>query len=233
MSDQNAYFEGEVYLIRSDSLADDSISEEEEEEDSISEEEEDSISEEEEDSISEEEEDSISEEEEDSISEEEEDSISEEEEDSISEEEEDSISEEEEDSISEEEEDSISEEEEDSISSTLHRSRSFQPFCSEFAEQINVGAAMGWARYLEEKDLSDEFSSVADDGWLKLFAKITLVSNETFTNALPPVFMRLPTHRFPNIDSGIAVRQQGTYRQIANNRNDLESPYGRGCWTDW
>ena len=176
MSDQNACFEGEVYLIRSDSFAEDSISEEE---DSISEEE---------------------------------------------------------DSISEEEEDSISEEDssaDDSISSTLHRSRSFQPFCSEFAEQINVGAAMGWARYLEEKDLSDEFSSVADDGWLKLFAKITLVSNETFTNALPPVFMRLPTHRFPNIDSGIAVRQQGTYRQIANNRNDLESPYGRGRWTDW
>ena len=86
----------------------------------------------------------------------------------------------------------------------------FSPFCSEFVEQINVGAAKGWVRYLKEKDLSDKLSSAMEDGWLNLSVKITLLSDKDFRNALPSVLRRLQLHRLPKIDTGNEVRHQGT-----------------------
>ena len=90
----------------------------------------------------------------------------------------------------------------------------FESFFSEFAEQINVGAAKGWVRYLKEKDLTNELSSAVDDGWLKLSVKITPISNEAFANALPPFLKRLQKHRLPKIDSSTKVRRQGTNRLL-------------------
>ena len=101
---------------------------------------------------------------------------------------------------------------ENSFSSSLRRDQFLTTLCLEFVEQINVGAAKGWVQYLKEKDLTDELSSVGEDGWLKLSVKITIVSDEAFTNALPPILRQHPTHLLPKIDSGTEVRHQGTDR---------------------
>ena len=92
------------------------------------------------------------------------------------------------------------------------RHRFFHPLCPEFAEQIDVGAAKGWVRYLEKKDVTDGGFSVGEDGWLKISVKITLMSHQVFTNALPPILRRLSTHHLPKIDSGTQVRYQGANR---------------------
>ena len=106
----------------------------------------------------------------------------------------------------------------------------FESFFSEFAEQINVGAAKGWVRYLKEKDLSDELSSVVEDGWLRLSVRITLVSHMGFRNALPPILKRLPAHRLPKIDSRTKVRHQGTNRFLTTAITFDRLPFGRGLW---
>ena len=79
-------------------------------------------------------------------------------------------------------------------------------------EQIDVGDAKGWVRYLMEKDLSDEPSSAVEDGWLNLSVKITLLSDEDFRNALPQDLRRLLIHRLSKIDTGNEVRHQSTDR---------------------
>ena len=104
--------------------------------------------------------------------------------------------------------------EDDKISSSSRRYRFLLTLCSAFAEQIDVGTAKGWVRYFKERDLSDEFSSAVEDGWLKLSVKITLVSDEAFGNALPRILKRLPTHHLPKIDSGTEVRRQGVNRLL-------------------
>ena len=102
--------------------------------------------------------------------------------------------------------------EDNSISSFLRRCRFLLPFYSEFTELINVGAAKGWVRYLRERDLSDELSSVTEDGWLKFSVKITLVNDKAFRNALPPIIGLLPSHSLPKIDNRTAIQHQSINR---------------------
>ena len=104
----------------------------------------------------------------------------------------------------------------------------FQPLCSEFVEEINVGAAKGWVRFLKEEALSDDLSSAVDDGWLNLSIKITLVSREHLRNALPRVLRELPTHCLPKIDNRTEVRHQGTNRFVSENYNHSGSPLIEG-----
>ena len=62
--------------------------------------------------------------------------------------------------------------------------------------------------------MANELFSAVEDCWLKLSVKITLISDESFANALPRFLREFPTQQLPKIDSGTEVRQQGTSRLL-------------------
>ena len=120
----------------------------------------------------------------------------------------------------------------ESISSFLPVVGLVHPFWSEFAEKITAGVPKGLVRCLSRKDLSKEFSSVVEDGWLNISATIVLVSYEGFRNLLSPILRQPQTHRLPKIDSCTEVQYQGTDRFLKTTITLDRSTAGGVGWND-